>query len=127
MALSEDEKQILAEMEKQFGASDPMRQSLPSSRPEKPTLKISPKTIATAVIVALIGLVVLLAGVVQGYNWHGILTGVLGFAVTFLGVTWPMNKRFFGKKTSGLPNGKTPVGKTGKTGAETKSNQTRNS
>ena len=94
MALSEYEKQILAEMEQHLRQQDPdladtMASSLPEPEqaPERaPSAPLSPRRIALGSILAAVGLAVVLLGVTIGLALWAILLGVAGFACMVGGV-----------------------------------------
>lgn len=98
MGLSEKEKQILADMERQFSdvrvAEAPVAKS---SEPEKPQkLNFSPKLIATMTLLILAGIALLIVGISV---WTiskvlAVAVAVVGFIVVLFAVTLPMNSRF---------------------------------
>lgn len=98
MGLSEKEKQILADMERQFSdvrvAETPVAKS---SEPEKSQkLNFSPKLIATMTLLILAGIALLIVGISV---WTiskvlAIAVAVAGFIVVLFAVTLPMNSRF---------------------------------
>lgn len=98
MGLSEKEKQILADMERQFSdvrvAEAPVAKS---SEPEKSQkLNFSPKLIATMTLLILAGIALLIVGISV---WTiskvlAIAVAVAGFIVVLFAVTLPMNSRF---------------------------------
>ncbi|MFT0762372.1 DUF3040 domain-containing protein [Scrofimicrobium sp. R131] len=91
MALSEYEKQVLAQMEAQLKEADPslasvMTSSLPEETDVVPTGRLSPRRIALGSIIGVGGLAIIIAGVSFGYGWVAALLGVLGFACMVGGV-----------------------------------------
>lgn len=91
MALSEYEKQVLAEMEAQLKEADPslasvMTSSLPEEKADSFSGHLSPRRIALGSILAVIGLAVVLFGVSLGFAvWTAVL-GVVGFVMMVGGV-----------------------------------------
>lgn len=93
MALSDYEKQVLAQMEAQLHNEDPkmadrMRQT--STKVGGPTAS-RPRRVAFGVVLVLIGAVVLIGGLIatpylKGMEFLGTAIGVLGFVVIVLGV-----------------------------------------
>lgn len=99
MALSEYEKQVLAEMEQELRKADPdladvMASSLPEVEPElpKPVSKppLSPRRIAVGSILVAIGLVVVLAGMSFSFSVWTILLGAAGFLTMVGGVLYAL-------------------------------------
>ncbi len=91
MALSDYEKQVLAEMEAQLKQADPslasvMTGSLPSTKPEEPAGRLSPRRVALGAILAIIGLVVVIAGVSTGFGIWAVVLGVVGFFLMVGGI-----------------------------------------
>lgn len=91
MALSEYEKQVLAEMEAQLNEADPslasvMTSSLPAETPAAKTGQLSPRRIALGSIIAVVGLAVVVSGVSLGFGIWAIVLGVLGFSMMVGGV-----------------------------------------
>lgn len=98
MGLSEKEKQILADMERQFSdvrvAEAPVAKS---SEPEKPQkLNFSPKLIAAMTLLILVGIALLIVGISVWTisKFLAVAVAVLGFIVVLFAVTLPMNSRF---------------------------------
>ncbi|MDU5854101.1 MAG: DUF3040 domain-containing protein [Varibaculum cambriense] len=98
MGLSEKEKQILADMERQFSdvrvAEAPVAKS---SEPEKPQkLNFSPKLIAAMTLLILVGIALLIVGISVWTvsKFLAIAVAVSGFIVVLFAVTLPMNSRF---------------------------------
>ncbi|WP_311525535.1 DUF3040 domain-containing protein [uncultured Varibaculum sp.] len=98
MGLSEKEKQILADMERQFSdvrvAEAPVAKS---SEPEKPQkLNFSPKLIAAMTLLILIGIALLIVGISVWTisKFLAVAVAVVGFIVVLFAVTLPMNSRF---------------------------------
>ncbi|MEN9714040.1 MAG: hypothetical protein RLZZ164_704 [Actinomycetota bacterium] len=99
MGLSEREKQVLAEMERDlFGAS--------TIDPSLPAANSLPKIVA-GLALAVVGLSVVLFGAISGLVWFGLV----GFAVTLFGILMAS-----ANKASGAHNGS----KTRKTSSQTK-------
>lgn len=98
MGLSEKEKQILADMERQFSdvrvAEAPVTKS---SEPEKAQkLNFSPKLVATMTLLILAGIALLIVGISVWTisKFLAIAVAVSGFIVVLFAVTLPMNSRF---------------------------------
>ncbi len=99
MALSEYEKQILAEMEQHLRQQDPdladtMASSLPEPEPEvtvQPSAPLSPRRIALGSILATVGLASVLIGVTIAIALWTIILGVLGFAMMVFGVLYALS------------------------------------
>lgn len=98
MGLSEKEKQILADMERQFSdvrvAEAPVAKS---SEPEKPQkLNFSPKLIAAMTLLILVGIALLIVGISVWTisKFVAVAVAVVGFIVVLFAVTLPMNSRF---------------------------------
>ena len=98
MGLSEKEKQILADMERQFSdvrvAEAPVAKS---SEPEKPQkLNFSPKLIAAMTLLILVGIALLIVGISVWTisKFLAVAVAVVGFIVVLFAVTLPMNSRF---------------------------------
>ena len=98
MGLSEKEKQILADMERQFSdvrvAEAPVAKS---SEPEKPQkLNFSPKLIAAMTLLILIGIALLIVGISVWTisKFLAVAVAVVGFIVVLFAVTLPMDSRF---------------------------------
>ena len=98
MGLSEKEKQILADMERQFSdvrvAEAPVTKSAGSQKSQK--LNFSPKLVATMTLLVLLGIALLIVGISV---WTiskvlAIAVAVSGFIVVLFAVTLPMNSRF---------------------------------
>ncbi len=94
MALSEYEKQVLAQMEQELKQQDPklasvMTSSLPSD--EVTQTKLSARRIAVGSIVAIAGLAVVVIGVTMSQIWATILFGVIGFVLMVFGVMWALH------------------------------------
>lgn len=104
MPLSEHEQQLLAQLEKQLHADDPRFVTSMGSRAVKGA---STRNIVLGIVIAVVGLLVLLGGVVL----DSILVGVLGFVVMGAGV-------YVATLRSGKPN---PGGETGKGGTPRRS------
>ncbi|MEX5301605.1 DUF3040 domain-containing protein [Kocuria sabuli] len=79
MPLSEHEQQLLAQLEKQLHADDPRFVTSMGSRAVKGA---STRNIVLGIVIAVVGLLVLLGGVVL----KSVLLGVLGFVVMGAGV-----------------------------------------
>ena len=92
MALSDYEKEVLAEMEAHLSAADPsLASAMTDSAPENDTasrapLRFSPRYVALGAILAVIGLAVILGGVSLGFGVWAVLLGVLGFALMVGGI-----------------------------------------
>lgn len=97
MALSEYEKQVLAQMEAQLKAADPSLASVMTSsmdaEPERTVQgSYSPRRIALGSIVGVSGLAVVLGGVSIGFGFPAVLLGVLGFLMMVGGVLWALKR-----------------------------------
>lgn len=79
MPLSEHEQQLLAQLEKQLHADDPRFVTSMGSRAVRGT---STRNIVLGIVIAVVGLLVLLGGVII----KSILLGVLGFVIMGAGV-----------------------------------------
>lgn len=92
MALSDYEKQVIAEMEKQLKKADPSLASvMTSSLPEEETKtsqpgQLSPRRIAIGAILAVVGLAVVILGVTLGFGIWAVLLGVAGFFLMVGGI-----------------------------------------
>lgn len=93
MALSDYEKQVLAQMEAQLHNEDPKM----ADRMRQTSTKVSgpaasrPRRVAFGVVLVLVGAVVLIGGLIatpylKGFEFLGTAIGVLGFVVIVLGV-----------------------------------------
>ena len=98
MGLSEKEKQILADMERQFSDVRVAEASVTkSSEPEKSQkLNFSPKLVATMTLLILAGIALLIVGISVWTvsKFLAIAVAVSGFIVVLFAVTLPMNSRF---------------------------------
>lgn len=98
MGLSEKEKQILADMERQFSdirvAEAPVTKSAGSQKSQK--LNFSPKLVATMTLLVLLGIALLIVGISVWTisKFLAIAVAVSGFIVVLFAVTLPMNSRF---------------------------------
>ena len=104
MALSDYEKQVLAEMEQHLrqqdpGLADAMAKGAPSSpEPEEPSKPLSVRRIAIGSILAAGGLGIVLVGVSMGFSFLTVVLGVLGFAMMVGGVLYALStEEPFGK------------------------------
>ena len=91
MALSDYEKQVLAQMEAQLKEADPslasvMTSSLPEEAPRESSGQLSPRRVALGSIISVAGLAVILGGVSLGFGWAAVLLGVVGFVLMVAGV-----------------------------------------
>nr|WP_245195030.1 DUF3040 domain-containing protein [Kocuria subflava] len=80
--MSEREQQLLAQLEQQLNADDPQFASTMETRPVRPTF--STRAIVLGAVIAVVGLVVVIGGVML----NQIVVGVLGFLIMSLGVYW---------------------------------------
>lgn len=112
MALSDYEKQVLAEMEQELrkqdpGLADAMASSLPKKEkpapqaPAKPPL--SPRKIAVGSILVALGLATVLAGMSFSFSVWTIVLGAAGFAVMVGGVLYALSPD---KDAKGVAKGK---------------------
>lgn len=98
MGLSEKEKQILADMERQFSdvpvAEPPQEEASNSVKTQR--VNLSPKLIAAITLLVLVGIILLVVGISL---WSmskllAVVIAVFGFVVVLFSVTMPMNSRF---------------------------------
>ena len=98
MGLSEKEKQILAEMERQFSdvrvATPPAENSSREEKTQK--LNLSPRLLATMTLLVLVGIALLVVGISIWTisKFLAVAVAVIGFVVVLFSVTMPMNPRF---------------------------------
>ena len=98
MGLSEKEKQILADMERQFSdvrvAEAPVVNNSGSEKSQK--LNFSPKLVATMTLLVLMGIALLIVGISVWTisKFLAIAVAVSGFIVVLFSVTLHMNSRF---------------------------------
>ncbi len=112
MALSDYEKQVLAQMEAQLKEADPslasvMTSSLPDEPVRQPGGRLSPRRIALGSIIGIGGLAIILGGVSLGFGWSAALLGVLGFVLMVGGVLLAVKT----DKAGGALGGQRPVRK----------------
>lgn len=107
MGLSEKEKQILADMERQFSDVQVAQASQEETSNSVKTQKVnlSPKLIAAMTLLVVVGIILLVVGISL---WSiskllAVVIAVFGFVVVLISVTLPMNSRF---ATFGLSSGK---------------------
>ncbi len=106
MALSDYEKQVLEQMEEEFRRADPAFASQMESPIEDHTpLRLSPRRIAAGALLAVVGLIVLVAAVSLGYSIASILLGVVGFILMVGGVWFAISS----PKGIGVPSPKKKV------------------
>lgn len=89
MALSDYEKQVLEEMEAQFG-SQPASfndHSRPDANVEQQPARLSPRKVAAGALMIVAGLLVLIAAVSLGYSVISLIVGVAGFLL-MVGGAW---------------------------------------
>ena len=81
MALSDYEKQVLEEMEAQFGSRPASfdDHSRPNVNAEQQTGRLSPRRVAAGALMIVAGLLVLIAAVSLGYSVISLIVGVAGF------------------------------------------------
>lgn len=97
MALSEYEKQILAEMEQHLRQQDPdladaMAQAAPPTvEPAAPKSELSPRRIALGSILAAAGLAIVLTGVTIGFSILSVILGAVGFLLMVGGVLYALS------------------------------------
>ncbi len=98
MGLSEKEKQILADMERQFSDVRVADASVANnSEPEKSQkLNFSPKAVAAMTLLILAGIVLLIVGISLWTisKFLAVTVAVAGFIVVLFAVTLPINSRF---------------------------------
>lgn len=107
MGLSEKEKQILADMERQFSDVQVAQPSQEETSNSVKTQKVnlSPKLIAAMTLLVVVGIILLVVGI-SLWSFSKLLAvviAVFGFVVVLISVTLPMNSRF---ATFGLSSGK---------------------
>lgn len=96
MALSDREKEVLAQMEAQLRGEDPVLvDSLAGSKDDAatPRLKAGPRAWAVAISIAVVGLVLLVVGVSIHIRWVGTLVGISGFLLMLGGLLLPFSER----------------------------------
>lgn len=90
MGLSEKERQILEQMEKEFRLEDPQLAStlsIKNSQTERHTVvKISPRRLAVGLTLAVLGLILPIVGISIGGTFPIVAFGVTGFALMVFGV-----------------------------------------
>ena len=90
MALSEYEKQVLAQMEEEFRQGDPdlvsqMTADAPAQA-DPVKRRVTPARIASGLTLVVVGLVALVGAVSLGYSWWSILGGIVAFGLMVAGV-----------------------------------------
>ncbi len=97
MALSEHEKQVLAEMERHLREQDPKLADAiagagvaPKEEPKATVHSFSPRRIALGSILAAAGLAVVLGGVTLGFSVVTALLGAVGFLMMVGGVLYAL-------------------------------------
>lgn len=96
MALSDYEKQVIAEMEKQLKKADPslasvMMSSLPDSKVKAGSGgRLSPRRVAIGSILTVVGLSTVLFGVTMGFGIWAVLLGALGFILMVGGILFAL-------------------------------------
>ena len=98
MGLSEKEKQILADMERQFSdvQVEQASQEETSNNVKSQKVNLSPKLIAAMTLLVVVGIILLVVGISL---WSiskllAVVIAVFGFMVVLISVTLPMNSRF---------------------------------
>lgn len=97
MALSEYEKQVLAEMEQHLRQQDPdladaMAKAAPVARASaEPSSKLSPRRIALGGILAAAGLAIVITGVSISFSVVSVILGVVGFVMMVGGVLYALS------------------------------------
>ncbi|MDO5728901.1 MAG: DUF3040 domain-containing protein [Actinomycetaceae bacterium] len=89
MALSEQDRQILEQLERELRREDPHLASTLSSQHRTPVRgkkSYSPRRVGLGVALALAGLVLPIVGISIGLLWVTVLLGVAGFALMVTGV-----------------------------------------
>ncbi|MDO5048961.1 MAG: DUF3040 domain-containing protein [Actinomycetaceae bacterium] len=90
MALSEQERQILEQMERELRKEDPDLASTMSTQVQRPQRvgrkSYSPRRVATGIVIAVIGLILPLVGITIGITWLAVVLGALGFGLMLAGV-----------------------------------------
>ena len=89
MALSDYEKQVLEEMEAQFGSRPASfdDHSRPNVNAEQQTGRLSPRKIAAGALMIVAGLLVLIAAVSLGYSLISLIVGVASYLIV-VGGAW---------------------------------------
>lgn len=103
MALSDYEKQVLEEMEAQFG-SQPASfddHSRPNVNGEQQTGRLSPRRVAAGALMIIAGLLVLIAAVSLGYSVISLIVGVAGFLLMVGGAWYALTAK--GSSSSSAP------------------------
>lgn len=111
MALSEYEKQVLADMERHLRQQDPgLADTMASSLPESPAAEervapsaLSPRRIAVGSIGAAVGLAVVLVGVTIASPVWTIILGVVGFLAMLGGVLYALSSSKVPSEKSDIP------------------------
>lgn len=94
MALSEYERDVLAQMEEQFRDADPewVERLGAAQRSTPAPVRIAPRVWAAMVCLLLVGVVLLVVGVVINVPVVGVLVSVAGFCAMVAGVSLPLMK-----------------------------------
>ncbi|WP_043503365.1 DUF3040 domain-containing protein [Georgenia sp. SUBG003] len=109
MPLSEYEQRMLQQMEQQLRSDDP---KLANTLADKSRPNV--RRLSLGILLFLLGLGGLVGGVATGYNWLGVLVGVLGFLAmlggVMLAITGPRGGAAKGGGRGGVrrPGGKVP-------------------
>lgn len=116
MALSEYEKQVLAEMEQHLRQQDPeLADAMAKAAPAKPeapapSKPLSVRRIALGSILAAAGLGIVLVGVSMGFSFSTVVLGALGFLMMVGGVLYALSTDDpFGKGKDKKDKGKKPA------------------
>ncbi|MDO5034657.1 MAG: DUF3040 domain-containing protein [Actinomycetaceae bacterium] len=106
MALSEQERQILEQMERELRIQDPELASTMSAQPVRTPRTnrkaYSPRRVATGIVIAVVGLIFPLVGISSGITWLAVLLGVVGFGLMLVGIlmiTIPTESRGVAKQS----------------------------
>ncbi|MDO5719127.1 MAG: DUF3040 domain-containing protein [Actinomycetaceae bacterium] len=89
MALSEQDRQILEQLELQLREDDPaLASTLSSQQASKTSTKktYAPRRVALGISLAVVGLLIPIIGISASSLWITVLIGVLGFALMLTGV-----------------------------------------
>ncbi len=120
MALSDYEKQVLAEMEQHLRKADPdladaMASSLPEEeKPEQPeeVTSLSPRKIALGAILFTVGLGTVLLGVSFEFSIWAVVLGAIGFIAMVAGVLYALSPDTSAPNSAANGSGKTRPGRT---------------
>ncbi|MDO5060626.1 MAG: DUF3040 domain-containing protein [Actinomycetaceae bacterium] len=105
MGLSEQERQILEQMEREFRQEDPALAATLglSKRPveKAPVRRLSARNLALGITLALVGLIMPLIGVSIGGLWAPVGFGIVGFTLMVYGILLALRPVGSGKSGAG--------------------------